>query len=247
MGSTLSQSIVMRIKEFGETDLLVNFFSEDFGRLKGVAKGARKSKKRFPNCLDIFSLVKMEYQKGRKGDLYFLNSCRLIHGFPGLRRDYSSISLASYMIELTEILFPIGVPDEGMFELLKKSLYLLENEKRHFAIRLSFECRAMALGGFEIALDRCADCGRKYIGEGRAVFLVGAGGIACLKCRNESRLFPGLSPESVSAIRGMQKGSFLGREAPILERDSADEIKAVLKLHMEYRLSRSLKTSAYLD
>ena len=122
METTISQSIVMRIKEFGETDLLVGFFSEDFGRLKGIAKGARKSKKRFPNCLDIFSLVKMEYQKGRKGDLYFLDSCRLIHGFPGLRCDYSSISLASYMIELTEILFPIGVPDKGMFELLKKNV-----------------------------------------------------------------------------------------------------------------------------
>ena len=134
-----------------------------------------------------------------------------------------------------------------MFELLKKSLLLLEKDKLNYIIRLAFESRAMVLGGFEIALERCAVCGRKYAGEGRAIFLRGEGGIACLKCQNESRLFPGLSPESVDVLGEMQRGSFLERKAPVLNKDSAEEIKAVLKLHIEYRLSRSLKTSVYLD
>jgi DNA repair protein RecO (recombination protein O) len=54
MKTYTSHAIIMRTKEFGETDLLVTFFTQDKGRLKGIAKGARKSRKRFVNCLDVF-------------------------------------------------------------------------------------------------------------------------------------------------------------------------------------------------
>jgi DNA repair protein RecO (recombination protein O) len=109
MKTHISPSIIMRTKEFGEADLLVTFFTPDKGRLKGVAKGARRSRKRFVNCLDIFSLVKLEYSLKREGGLYFLHSGKLINAFPELRSDFGALSKASYMVELTEILFPLGV------------------------------------------------------------------------------------------------------------------------------------------
>ena len=247
MENVISQSIVMRVKEFGESDLLINFFSRDLGRLKGVAKGARRSKKRFPNCLDLFSLVSMEFRRGKRGDLYFLDSCRLIHGFPGLRSDYTRILLASYVFELTEVLFPLGVTDKAMFDLLKKCLYMLEHNKGNYPIRSFFEARAMALGGFEIALDRCCHCGRKYSGEGRAVFSARAGGIACQKCLDETQLSPGLTPESVAFLRKMQNERLDEDEATQLSQGCIGEIEATLKIHVKYRLGRELKTSSYLD
>ena len=106
MQTLTSSAIIMRVKEFGESDLLVTFFTKDNGRLKGIAKGARRSRKRFVNCLDIFSLVNIEYGRKRKGDLYFIHSGRLIDAYPGLRADFSTLSKASFMVELTEILFP---------------------------------------------------------------------------------------------------------------------------------------------
>ena len=51
-----SMSIIMRVKDFGESDLLITFFTPDEGKIKGIAKGARRSRARFVNCLDIFSL-----------------------------------------------------------------------------------------------------------------------------------------------------------------------------------------------
>ena len=243
MENVISQSIVMRVREFGETDLLVSFFSRDMGRLKGVAKGARRSTKRFPNCLDLFSLVSMEFRCGRRGDLYFLDSCRLIHGFPGLRSEYARIFLASYLFELTEVLFPLGVTDKDMFDLLIKSLYVIERGQENYPIRSFFEARAMALGGFEIALDRCCHCGRKYSGEGRAVFSARGGGIACQKCLDESQLSPGLAPESVAFLRKMQNERLDQNEAIQLSQECIGEIETTLKLHLKYRLGRELKTS----
>ena len=247
MNAHISPAIIMRIKEFGESDLLVTFFTSDRGRLKGVAKGGRKSQKRFANCLDLFCLANLEYEMKRKGDLHFLHSCKLIHAFPGLRSDFTSLSLASYMIELTEILFPLSVTDEEMFELLKNAFLVLDEGGRTDILRILFEAKAMALGGYKINLDKCCGCGRPYAGEGRAVFKRSKGGIACLKCEQEAKLSPELSPDSVKALKIIQSTPWSQAKALDLTDEMIHEIKPVLKLHMEYRIGRRLKTAEYLD
>jgi len=237
----------MRTWEFGETDLLVSFFTSDKGRLKGVAKGGRKSRKRFANCLDLLSLVKLEYELKRGRELYFLHSGKLVHAFPGIRSDFSSLSLASYMIELTDILFPVGVVAKRMFELLNGSFLALSEDKNIDELRILFESKAMALGGYRINLDRCCVCGRPYAGEGRAVFKQNKGGLACLKCEEESKRFPGLNPATVKTLRMIQSTPWGKEQALNLTNEMIHEIKPVLKLHIEYRTGQRLKTAEYLE
>jgi len=243
----ISHAIIMRTWEFGETDLLVSFFTSDRGRLKGVAKGGRKSRQRFANCLDLLSLVKLEYELKRGRELYFLHSGKLVHAFPGIRSDFSSLSLASYMIELTETLFPLSVTDKEMFALLENAFLALNEGKRTGALRIFFEAKAMALGGYRINLDKCCGCGRPYAGEGRAAFKQSKGGLACLKCEQESKLSPGLSPDSVKTLKIIQSAPWGKMEAFEPNDEIIREIKPVLKLHIEYRTGQRLKTAQYLD
>ena len=49
-----TQAIVIRSLNYGESDKILTFFTRDFGKLKGIAKGERRSKKRFQNVLGIF-------------------------------------------------------------------------------------------------------------------------------------------------------------------------------------------------
>ena len=247
MNTHISPAIMMRIKGLGESDLLVTFFTSDRGRLKGVAKGAKRSKKRFANCLDLFCLTSLEYELKRKGSLYFLHSGKLIDAFPGLRSDFSSLSLASYMVELTEILLPLGVADTKMFELLKSSFFAIGKGKRKDLLRIQFEARAMTLGGYGIDLDKCCHCGRKYTGEGRAVFKSSKGGIACLKCQQESKLSPGLDHDTVKGLKTIQSDPWNEVETFNFSDEMIREIESVLKLHMEYRIGRRLKTAEYLE
>jgi len=237
----------MRTWEFSETDLLVSFFTFDKGRLKGVAKGARKSRKRFANCLDLLSLVKLEYELKRGRELYFLHSGKLVHAFPGIRSDFSSLSLASYMIELTDILFPVGVVAKRMFELLNGSFSALNEDNNTDQLRILFESKAMALGGYGIDLSRCCHCGRLYKEEGRAVFKRTKGGIACLKCEEESKRFSGLGPATVKTLRMIQSTPWDKAQALGLNNEMVREIKPVLKLHIEYRTGQKLNTAQYLD
>jgi DNA repair protein RecO (recombination protein O) len=246
MTSHISPAIIMRIKEFGESDLLVSFFTRDKGRLKGVAKGARRSRRRFANCLDLFCLANIEYELKGKSDLYFLHSGKLVHAFPALRSNFSSLSLASYMIELTEILFPPQVTDRKMFELLKNSFLGLSEGAKNDRLRVIFEAKAMALGGYGIDFDKCCNCRRPYTGEGRAVFLPSRGGISCLRCGHESALSPGLSPDAVKGINIIQSGTWNTIKGLSLTNELIEEIRPVLALHIEYRIGRRLKSAEYL-
>jgi DNA repair protein RecO (recombination protein O) len=246
MKTYTSQAIIMRTKEFGETDLLVTFFTPDKGRLKGIAKGAQKSRKRFVNCLDVFCLAELDYSLKREGGLYFLNSGRLINAYPGIRSDFTILGKASYMVELTEILFPWGVADRKMFELLKGSLDALAEVEKGDIIPFVFEVKAMTLGGYGINSDKCSVCGRPYKGEGRAVFKRDKGGIACLKCQQETAITPGLDPQTVEMIRLIQTHPLGSLVKLQLTEEIAEELKPVLKLHREYHLGQRPKTANYL-
>ncbi|MFC1580887.1 DNA repair protein RecO [Thermodesulfobacteriota bacterium] len=247
METYLSQAIIMRIREFGETDLLVTFFTPEKGQLKGVAKGARKSRKRFVNCLDVFSLVNLEYGLKRQGALYFLQSGKLLDGYAGLRADFSSVAIASYMIELTEVLFPQSVADGEAFDLLKAFFGVLARGESGEKSQILFETRAMALGGYGINVARCTMCRRAYTGQGMAVFKREKGGIACLGCARASTRAPLMGPESVKALSLIQTSPFSELLNIVLEDTMVNEIRPVLKLHREYRLERRLKTAKYIE
>ena len=234
----------MRVKDFGESDLLVSFFTSDRGQLRGIAKSARKSRKRFTNCLDTFSLVSLEYGIRKAGGLCFIRAGRLLEGFPGLRENFQTFSRASFMLELTEVLFPSEVADGQMFDLLRHSLGCLSAGEEPEPVLLAFEARALALGGYAIHMESCCVCGRHYSGAGTAVFKRERGGIACLRCQPQSAETPALSPESAATLSNMQCGLIQDPPAPYGR--VMDEIRSVIRLHREYRLEQRLKTAKYL-
>ena len=132
------------------------------------------------------------------------------------------------------------------FELFRDSLSAMDRGSDLVRLRAFFEARAMALGGYAIDLTRCCRCGRKYAGQGTAVFNRDKGGISCLKCLRESKSAPGLEPSMVAMLKKMQSPPV--GELPCMDWDatSADRIRSVLALHMEYRIGRKLKSAKYL-
>lgn len=242
-----SSAIVMRTSEFGESDLLVTFFSSRHGRLKGIAKGARRSRRRFVNCLDTFSLVSLDYELKKQSELCFLHSGRLLNAYPGIRKDFDRLSRASYMLELCEILFPPGVADKEMFKLMKEIFAALSQGEALESLPIIFELRAMSLGGYGIGVAKCSICGRRYTGRGRGAFKREKGGIACLRCQPETAVCPGMGPPSIGMIGKLQSSPWEDIKNEVLDERQIAEIRPVLKIHREYHLGRRLKTAGYFN
>jgi DNA repair protein RecO (recombination protein O) len=242
-----SEAIILRTKDFGESDLIVTVFSSLFGTLKGVAKGARRSSKRFVNSLSIFSLVNLAFTERRSGDLVWIDSCELIDGFPGIRLDYNLLLKASYMVEVTETLFPLNVQSPEMFELLRFALDSVSNKRNTEEIMIIFQSRAMNIGGFGINVSKCSLCGRPYKGEGRALFHPPSGSIVCLSCEKESALTPGMDPDTVHILEQIQSHDLSLSNTLKCSEDIISELKRVLVTHIEHRLGKRLKSAKYIQ
>ena len=242
-----SEAIILRTKDFGESDLIVTVFSSLYGTLKGVAKGARRSSKRFVNSLSIFSLVDLEFTERRSSDLVWLETCELIEGFPAIRSDYNLLLKASYMVELTEILFPLNVQSPEMFQLLRFALDSISNKRNTEETMIIFQSRAMKIGGFGINVSKCSHCGRPYKGEGRALFHPPSGSIVCLSCEKESVLTPGMETKTVHVLEKIQSLELSLSNTLKFNEDILKELRAVLMAHIEHRLGKRLKSAKYLQ
>ena len=241
-----TEAIILRTKDFGESDLIVTVFSSLFGTLRGVAKGGRKSSKRFVNSLTTFSLVNCAFRERRSGDLVLLESCELAEGFPAIRSDYNLLYRASYMVELTETLFPSNVQSSEMFQLLKFGLGSLTEKQNAEETMIMFQARAMKIGGFGINLSQCSHCNRRYEGKGRALFHPPSGSIVCLGCEKESVLNPGMNPKTVQVLKDFQSADLSLLKNVQCDDDIITELKKILMLHIEHRLGKRLKSAQYI-
>ena len=127
MPARVSESIVLRTYPLREADLIVSFFTRDQGKLRGVAKRARRLKSDFGSGLERLSHVNMYYFQRENRELVDLNSCDLIHSQFGLAGDYASGVALDYLAEVSEQLLPPAEPGERFFRLLLAVLeYLRE-------------------------------------------------------------------------------------------------------------------------
>lgn len=150
MPAQASETIVLRTYPLKEADLIVSFFTRNQGKLRGVAKRARRPKNSFGSGLERLSHVRMFYFQRENRELVNLDSCELIQSQFGLLQNYGASVALDYMAEVSEHLLPPGEPGERYFRLL---LAVLEHLRGHPAEGLwpavnYFSLWAVKLSGF---------------------------------------------------------------------------------------------------
>ena len=118
MPACVSEAFVLRTYPLKEADLVVSFFTRDQGKLRGVAKRARRPKSTFGAGLERLSHVRMAYFQRETRELVNLDSCELIHSQFDLVSDYWTSVALDYFAEVTEQLLPSAEPNEKFFRLL---------------------------------------------------------------------------------------------------------------------------------
>ena len=118
MPARVSEALVLRTYPLQEADLVVSFLTRDQGKLRGVAKRARRPKSAFGAGLERLSHVRMAYFQRETRELVNLDSCELIRSQFGLVSDYWAGVALDYFAEVTEQLLPPAEPNEKFFRLL---------------------------------------------------------------------------------------------------------------------------------
>ena len=118
MSVRVSESYVLRTYPFRESDLIVSFFTRDQGKLRGVARRARKPKNSFGSGLERLSLVNLSYSQKENRELVNLNSGDLLQSQFNLASDFDSSLALDYIAEVSEHLLPPHEPNERYFRLM---------------------------------------------------------------------------------------------------------------------------------
>lgn len=200
------QAFVLSTIDYGESDRIVSLFTLEHGRIKGFARGAKKSHKRFGAALDL--LARIELQLHCKTGLSTLQQAETRSIFPGIRNDLSRVALALYSAELFDLLTPEGQPLPRLFRLFTAWLERLESTEGS-QIQLSedrrfFEINLLNILGYRPAIEHCSCCGEEYDQRGALVQPDGE-----LVCRNCTRIGRAISREALFRLqRSLKTGSF---------------------------------------
>lgn len=128
MPAQASESLVLRTYPLREADLIVSFFTREAGKLRGVARAAKKPKSSFGGGLERLSHVNMLYAQRENRELASLFRCDLIQSQLGIVSDYGACVALDYVAEVSEHLLPPGEPNELFFRLLLAVLSHLRSD-----------------------------------------------------------------------------------------------------------------------
>ncbi len=230
----------------GEADKLVTFFSLDRGVLKGVAKNARKSFRRFGAGLEAFTCCRLHLHEREHQELLRIESADIITQPARICEDLNRSAAGAVMLELVKELAPAGERNASAFLLLVHTLELLNaGEDPLFLLRI-FEIKFLSLLGYQPKLDHCLSCGREPKGE--MIFHGMKGGVLCPDCMVSSedpqvRLSQGAAGFYYQALRmDMDKICRL-RPSPMI----MQELDRIFSAHTFHILGKRLKSREFLQ
>ncbi|HEU0037412.1 MAG TPA: DNA repair protein RecO [Kofleriaceae bacterium] len=187
-----SLGVVLRTTPLRESDLVVVLYTDTHGRVSAVARGARKSQRRFAGALSLLVLGRFTLGRRPRGELWHLDRAEVVREWTALATDVVAVAHASYVAELVGGLLPPEAPDPEALEIVV-ALWdsLAEGGPSPSALRWT-ELALLDLGGHRPAIEACAACGQTDLATG-TVFDPVRGGAICRACAAHSR-GPGVRP-----------------------------------------------------
>jgi len=233
--SQTSEAIILRSRAHGESDKIVTFLTQDTGKLTGIAKGAKNSRRRFANCLDQFTRVRVYFRSPPGAGMVFLESCDLLTP-PGLLAEPAKFAYGSYLIELVDQLTAEAHPVAELYSLLAEALDELRRGAATAAFLRAFELRVLHHAGYEPQLQSCMRCHRSLLSAERAFFETQGGGMLCAECRVGGESIVPVAGETLAALESLKTTALADaskrRFQPATATESAQLMGRLLALHV---------------
>jgi DNA repair protein RecO (recombination protein O) len=205
----------LRTQPLGESDRIVVLLARGAGKVRAVAKGARRSRKRFGANLMLLSRVRATCFEKEGQDLVRLESADLLESFYLLQEDPVRGAALACLAEVADAFAREEQEDDAFFRLLHVVLRAVRDGlDLDWAVRY-FELWTLRLHGFLPGLETCGSCGAALLDRGGR-FLRREGIVACGRCGPRRGGDPALPPEALGAAALMFKqppAALVGRAA----------------------------------
>jgi len=238
-----SEALVLRTYPFHEADLLVTLFTRAEGKVRGVAKSAKRSKRRFGGALEPLTHVIAHWQEKEGQELARLDSFDIVASPLTAQVSYQRLLALEYVAEIIDQLLPDREPSDSIFRLALSIVGQLHSDAVWMPLTY-FDLWIVRLIGLLPDLSECVKCGATLNGS-RAYFHPMADGLLC--ARDKRLASTEISSESRALAEEMFRSpveTFAGAPWP---RQRAADLRKFLSQRIERHIEKKLITAAMLD
>jgi len=232
-----TEAIVLRQYPLADSDRIVVFITREFGKMRAVARGAKKPKSRLAGHLEPLNHVQLEFFSREGRELGYIRQAETIHSYLGMGPSLNQIYVFTYFAELTNELIQDNQPNDALFRLLLASLRAGEKQFVLEPLVRYFEIWCLKISGLLPNYDYCSYCG-KYVKDEGFFAWMRDGQARCTACA-QGRGFK-MGAQAADALQAIIKlpPSRFGRLP--LDTNAACEIErltqGLIGLHLEKQL-----------
>lgn len=238
-----AEALVLRTWPVHEADQIVSLFTRDQGKLKGVAKSAAKSRRRFGGALEPMTYVLASYVEKPRQELVRLDSCEILASPLSEPVDYGRAAALAFFAEVLEEMLPDHDPQDPVFRL---ALAVLEHTRTgHIWLPVTyFGLWIIRLMGWMPDIAHCTLCGRAFAGE-PAYFQSQSDGLVCAEHRHPASR--AISPASLVVADRIFRAPIAVLAAEDWPRNRAADLRRFAMQALERHLERKLHSVAALN
>ncbi len=243
-----TEAIILRRSDLGEADRLLTLLTPERGKLRVVAKGARKIASRKSGHVELFNRVNLLIAKGR-GEFDIVSQAETVEPFRALRDDLLRSTYAHYAAELVDRFAEEGTSQPELFDLICDTLGWLSTASDLALAARYFELRLLTLAGFQPQLFRCVGGGEPLTeieSDETYGWSPGQGGALCAAHAAARTDISRLSLGALKVLRHAMRSEYPAVAALRVRESVADEIERALQRYLTYVLERKLKSIEFI-
>lgn len=237
-----AEGIIIRTTDYGESNKIVTLYTETFGKIGLMARGAKKPRNALSAASHVLFYGLCLFNKGRGlGTLYQTESVRT---FREIMSDIVKTGYAAVIVELIDRLTEEGVPSPGLYHLLRNTLLKMESGVDPAALAAIFSIKMMRTAGIDPEVERCIRCGRH---QPPFVFSVSGGGFLCSTCSPTDPYALPMSERTAKLFPVFKKVPIdrIGRIS--LKRETIREMNAIITAYYEQNAGIKLRSKRFID
>jgi len=238
------EAVTLKKTPLGEADLMVTLYTREWGKLRVMAKGARRSTSKLVGHLEPLTRVKLSLAQGRSMDL--ITQAQMMGSFDRLKNDLAAITKGLYVAELLDGFGAEAIPNQPLYHLAIETMESIgQNPESEWPLRF-FELQLLRVSGLLPELYQCVEC-RQPLSAGQHRFSPGLGGTLCLACHPAGENVRPLSLRALKVLRLLHRGP-LPEVIPLqVSGDLEQELKSLLTTTVRYWLDREIQSNSFLE
>jgi DNA repair protein RecO (recombination protein O) len=240
-----TEAIVIGGHNLGEADRIIPFFTRRLGKVRAVARGARRVRSRYGGTLELFTLGQLVFFESPNRTLHKINEFSVIEPFGELKADLGRLGRGAYLVELAGASIEEGESSEEIFLLLRDALTLLVLHDEPQLLR-AFEIRLLRIAGYLLELYRCLVCRSVLEDSKRPAISPARGGLVCSRCVSRAPDNLPISLESLEFLRSVLPGGLEQSLALPLAHPHTTNLQEILRVCIAHFFGKRLRSVAFL-